>query len=238
MKKYMTFCAVALLAGPAAHGALTQLLPVDVRAHHRGEPSGNGNIIRVGDGVGLTKPDADDPSTWTHASDWQSMWHGNLTEVSGAEGWVVFDLGEAYQLGTMYIWNGNQGGVFNGSPHTNKGINEYDLYYATSLTVPLPANSATVTGYDFNSGGWTQFGTTQTLTAGTGAAGSPVNGTVDLAGVTARYVAMDIQSRIGSHDQLQVGLSEVVFTQIPEPGTAGLMGLFGLAALVRRRVRR
>ena len=224
MKKYMTFCAVALLAGPAAHGELipNAIEVVDIRAHHQGEPSGNGNIIKVVDGSGLTVTDPEDSATWTQSTTaWQDMWHGNISGPdAGAEGWVVFDLGAEYNLDKMYIWNGNQGGAEGTSPHIWKGVGTYNLYYATSPTVSLPANSSTITPYDFTSGGWTQFGTTQTLTAGTGAAGSPVNGTVDLAGVTARYVAMDVLSRINvttGRFQNQVGLSEVVFTELPVP---------------------
>ncbi len=226
MKKMMTFCAVALAAalvtGPAAHGEPLQLDIADVRAQHRGEPSGDGNIIRVVDGSGINKVDPDDPATWTQSGTaWQHMWHGSISGPdASAEGWVVFDLGDAYPLDKMYIWNGNQGGAEGSSPHIWKGVGTYNLYYSNLPTVAVPANSGTITPYDFTSGGWTQLGDTRTLTAATGAAGSPVNGTVDLYGVTARYIGMDVLTRIGETTgrwQNQVGLSEVVITENPVP---------------------
>ena len=231
MKKCITFCAVALLAGPAAHGALMQLIPVDVSAQHWGDngPAGNGSLKRIWDESGLTKV-GDNPANWTHSNsgNWVDMWAGNTT-TGPADGWVVIDLGESFPLDNLFIWNHHQ------PAHLTNGVADYNLYLATTPTVTVPVASATVTAYDFGSGGWTQFGGTFTLDQGINSTSMLPSGIVDLSGQTARYIGIDIQTSYGGN---RAALSELVITQIPEPGTAGLMALFGLAALVRRRVRR
>ncbi len=68
-------------------------LPVSgVEGFHRGDSDspGNGSVSRVIDGSGMTKGDADDPSTWTVSSTaWANDWQG----FSANNTWVVFDLG-------------------------------------------------------------------------------------------------------------------------------------------------
>ena len=93
--------------------------------------------------------------------------------------------------------------------------------------------SGTNQTYDFGSGGWTQLGATFTLSQGTGVAGL----TPDLFDVSAAAGAQYIGLRLNSYyanDSNRVGFSEVVFTTIPEPGSAALL-LVGLAGFLRRR---
>jgi hypothetical protein len=52
--------------------------------------------------------------------------------------------------------------------------------------------------------------------------------------VTARYIEFSLLSR---HDGRKVGVEEIQFdlSAVPEPGSAVLIGLSGLALIIRRR---
>ncbi len=214
MKKMTAFCAVALAAalvtGPAVHGEPLPVNIADVRAQHWGDngPAGDGSLKRIWDGSGLTEV-GDDPANWTHSNsrNWQDMWAGNANN-DPANGWVVIDLGESFPLDRLFIWNHHQPG------HLGNGVEDYKVYLATTPSVAVPAASATVTAYDFTSGGWTQFGGTFTLDQGISSTAMLPSGIVDLTGVSARYIGMDIQTSYGG---TRACLSEVVITENPVP---------------------
>ena len=190
--------------------------------------NGMGSMI---DGSGMNQTDPSDPSTWTfdgnhYSTEWMG-WFFPTPAINDKLAWASFDLGESTSLQDLYLFNNNyQGGI--------SGVNEYNLYYADSPTVALPAepakNQFSATGltpqgdYDFSSGGWTLFNTTGTLTAAQ--ADTTV---VDLSGVTAQYIAVEILTNHGdTYNGGRVGFEEVAVTAAPEgePEAPTMSGLF------------
>ena len=204
--------------------------------------NGMGSMIN---GSGMNKPDPADPSTWTfngnhYNTEWMG-WFFPTPAINNKLAWASFDLGASTPLQDLYLFNNNyQSGI--------SGVNQYNLYTADSPTVALPAqppkNQFSVTGltpqgdYDFSSGGWTKFNS------------SPLNATkagsdvVDLSGISARYIALEILSNHGdTYKGGRVGLEEVAVMAapaggaIPEPATMCALGMAiaGLGGYVRRR---
>ena len=232
ISKAFAVCCVFAMAS-TSFGAFVQLDVVDGRAHHQGDSNTsynnnlNGNFANVLEGDGLdTSADPTDPNTWTHDDSWQRGWQGqNLRQ-----GWIIADFGSAQSLGNMYIWNENEVG--------NRGMATIDIFYTDAATVP---NSG-VGAFDFTAAGWSKFNAQPlALPAGTSSPTQGVNGVFDLAGTSARYVAIQAVTDNG-FGRNRLGLAEIVFAEaaeaapsVPEPATAtlALLGLGGL--MVRRR---
>jgi len=174
------------------------------------------------DGSGMTQPDPSDPSTWTATSnsypdEWQTT-----SFLSGATNsktaWTVFDLGSpTADLEKLYLWNVRE--------VADRGTNAYNLYHAVSPSVPLPPPPPTNTlggDYDFSSGGWSLLNTSGVLNLPQrGGTPDPPNAVIDLGGVSAQYIGVEILSNHGStFGNGRVGLAEVAVTQGaggPEP---------------------
>lgn len=244
MKKLLTTATAVLLTASMANAGTVSI--VDITGHNGGQRFGFpvGNLPNVIDGSGMTRPDLNDPSTWTATSNaWQNEWQSNALLSSGINnkiGWVAIDLGsEVTQLDEMYLWNERE--------NSNRPIGEYNVYYASSPGTALPAQPgeqqvAADVGfgpgdYDFSSAGWTQLGGTNTM-SWRNVDGANVNDIVNLGGISAQYIAIEILSNGG--DANRVGLAEVAVTRVdsvvPSP-TAALAGLIGLAGLASRRRR-
>jgi len=221
-----------------------KLLPIfGIAGHENGDSAtGDGSIYTAISGVGLTKPDLEDPSTWTHTNSWQSDWQGNFTGGSpqnANQGWAVIDLGsEQEALENLYLWNVNEANAL------DRGVEDFNIYYATDPTVTPPDATDTPQTYDFASGGWTQLGDTETLLQGTADGALPVSGIFDISGASgAQFLGIDILSNYGS--TFRVGLAEIAVTApttlpaVPEPSTfmLGALGLLGFVAYARRRKR-
>jgi hypothetical protein len=236
-----TIGALASLDGLAA---VTTIPIVDVVAFQQGYgPSpGDGSVSRLVDGIGLTKTDPDDISTWGHDNLWQNGWQGDGS-FPGTQAWVVFDLGTASDaLGALYLWNVNEllpweGEVSGTDDFTDRGIQDFKLWYATDPLVAPPSTGFAAQTYDFTTGGWTQLGGIHTLARAAAINGQLYGGAYDLSTIpSARYIAVEAVSNYGS--AVRTGLAEAVITPIPETAAfSGWLGLTILGFAVSRRVR-
>jgi len=174
--------------------------------------------------VPLTMPDPYNPAAWKAPQGWQGDFQGAYyaygpSTVLTDNAWLVFDLGSAHSgLSKLYIWNVSE------ATGWNRGIKRYNLYYATSPSVTITnwAKSAnlpsTAMNYDFQSGGWTQIGSTNTLDAGDGQGTSPAgtygyDAAIDISSVpSARYIGIEIIDNLGDTNY-RAGLNTVVFTE-------------------------
>ena len=103
---------------------------------------------------------------------------------------------------------------------------------------PLPRLRAVTTSgdYDFASGGWTQFNNSGALEF---TSPSGENMRIDMSGVTAQYIGVEILSVYNPAD-LRPGIDVAAVTiapvvAVPEPSSTALLGLGGLALILRRR---
>jgi hypothetical protein len=213
---------------------------VQAIGHQQGDtPSpGDGSLVRLINGAGLSKPDVDNIATWTHDTTWQNGWQGGgASNLTGNVGWLVLDLGAATEnLDDLYLWNVNEPGT-----PLQRGVQAFKLWYALSPGVTPPASTSGSQSYDFSSGGWVQLGGVNNLTQGPGNAGQTFSGVFDLSGIgSARYLAIEAVTNYGSgfggDTANRTGLAEVVVTAVPEPaaGTLALLSL-GVTLLARRR---
>lgn len=217
------------LAGLALTSNAATIAPiVSLSSSNGGDRYANG-CTSLTDGSGIDKSaDPTDPSAWVfdgaaYQAELMSWYFKDgdglpTTGLNDKLAWDSFDLGSSIPLETLYLFNNNyQGGV--------SGVNTYNLYYADSPTVALPSEPSkdqfsntdlTPQGdYDFSSDGWTLFNTSGVLTATKNAIS-----TVDLTGVSARYLAIEILTNHGdTYKDGRVGLDEVAITTTPAPIT-------------------
>jgi len=122
-------------------------------------------------------------------------------------------------LEELYLWNIREGTA------QGRRILTYNLYYATAPAVDLPSaptDPTTTVDYDFSSDGWTKVNTGGALTlAQRGSQPDPANGVIDLSGIAARYVAVEILTNAG--DANRTGLAEVGITYVPPPDSTVLI---------------
>ena len=177
--------------------------------------------INTANGKGLT---GRNPLTATHDNDTTaySMWHTNLNP--GANGYVIYDFGEARNLDKLYVWNMNQVSTSISDPDRLEAILkrgfknvkiEYSLDGKEWTSLPAPEG---MTFEDGSSDYPFQFA------PGTGEAQMKAtnlndgkNTPISFNGVSARYVKLTAQSSWGNdlavNDGKYWGLSEVMFTE-------------------------
>jgi hypothetical protein len=179
------------------------------------------NIIN-GSGLDINGPD-------THSDVNNTMWQSDSGPPSAQ--WLVVDLGASYDLASMKVWNFNEQGQaaagFN-FQHYTQGSGTKDILLRGSDTIPA--------GNDWTL--MTNLGTIQVPMAHGGANGNdttPFGTTIPLSASSIRYLMLDIQSSWDDGSGYPwVGLSEVRFTEVPEPATLALLGL-GLPWLRKKR---
>ncbi|MBT3296946.1 MAG: hypothetical protein HN919_20115 [Verrucomicrobia bacterium] len=195
----------------------TTLAPIStITAHHVGQGAG---ITLAIDGSGMTKADPLDPSTWTRTSSgWTDEWQATAilnagSSINGKIGWLAFDLGSSTPLlQDLYLWNCAQS--------ASARVKEFNIYYCVTLSVALPAATGTATDYDFASGGWTRFNPSVPMLLPSGVTSSP-QGIVNLGGISARYVALEVITNYGNTSR--AGMAEIGLTLQPPPSGTMIM---------------
>ena len=115
-----------------------------------------------------------------------AMW---LSDLSGVQPtWIEYEFDKVYRLREMWVWNHNG---------------------AYEKTIGLGARDVTIE-YSDDGVDYQTWGTTHEFARAPGAAGYVHNTTIDLGGITARYVRLAIQNNWGGAFT-QYGLSEVRF---------------------------
>jgi len=131
-----------------------------------------------------------DVSGLLHDKDGDNMW---LSSITGAQPtWIEFELDKVYKLHELWIWNSN--GSF--EPSIGLGFKDVTIEYS-------------IDGVDYMT-----LGTTHEFARAPGSANYAHNTTVDLSGVTAKYVRLTANNNWGGILN-QFGLSEVRFFYIP-----------------------
>jgi len=144
-----------------------------------------------------------------------NTWHSDLGVFTPT---ITFDLGAAYNLEGIHLWNNNQND--GNLSYSNRGIQTADIF--TSLN-----------GISYS----LLSGTPATYTQAPGADGYlGENYSISVANV--RYVRFDITSNWGSTDA--TGISEIRFTgvAVPEPSQWVLLAIGGIALTAIRFRRR
>jgi hypothetical protein len=146
---------------------------------------------RILDGSGLTDG--------LHGTDWTTMW---LTAAGDVSPTLKMDLGEAYALTGMNLWNYNQSGL------TERGFASTDVWISlTGLGDP-----------GSQPGEWTRIADDLTFDEATGQ--SDYAGqyqALSPAGAYARYVYLDDVQTFGTTGGAYAGLSELRFEQAGSP---------------------
>lgn len=163
--------------------------------------------INVINGNGLNAP-GDETATHGAGSGSGTMWLSSTSE-NGIGATITFDLGSEMDLDGAYIWNYNQDG------QGARGYLNFDIYV----------------------GGSGDSAATTLLVSGASiireAGNSPVSAQFEAFSASdVQYVKFLSQSTSANNI---VGLSEVRFSQVPEPSSLALLGLGGLALILRRR---
>ncbi|MDH7600166.1 MAG: discoidin domain-containing protein [Sedimentisphaerales bacterium] len=126
-------------------------------------------------------------SEWRHGTLITTMWLAGATPA-----WVAYDLGAVYKLDQMWVWN------------SNSEMESFIGLGAREVTI-----EASIDGYD-----WTSVGDKYEFAQAPGKPDCLHTTEVDLAGVVARYVRLNIHSNwAGSGGGC--GLAEVVFFYVP-----------------------
>ena len=229
--KITTFVSLSFSALTVATNAASILPFNSITGFSGGDSFTPQDFTPLTNGSGITKPDVNDPATWTNggtstaAATYQDEWYDNFLvgAANSKLGWVSFDLGSVQtQLVNLYL--------INADAQSNIVATEtFNIYYASMPTVALPAppGGNQAVDYDFASGGWTQLGTTRSLTT------VAASQAFDLSGISsAQYIALEIMTAHTTNGR--VGFDEAAITAIPEP-SAALLGGLGFLALLRRR---
>ncbi|QTN32226.1 hypothetical protein HZ994_07745 [Akkermansiaceae bacterium] len=232
--KTTPFLTSLALAGLSLNANAASILPISsITGFSGGDSYTPQDFTPLTNGFGITKPDANDPSTWTNGAAspsggaiYKDEWYDHylVAAANGKLAWVSFDLGSAQTtLDNLYIINSD-------AQSNITATATFNIYHAVTPTVALPAppGGNQAVDYDFASGGWTQLGSTQSIGVLTSAYA------YDLSGITsARYIALEIMTAFKPSDG-RVGFDEIAITAIPEP-SAALLGGLGMLALLRRR---
>lgn len=155
-----------------------------------------------------------------------TMWNTD-NGVTKAATWVMFDLGEVTDIGDMIVFNWN----FTGDTSQNRRFVTADVWWTASA--PTVTNPTVDTP-----GNWTRLLNDLAFAEATYTTSYNTPTEVALNLPAARYVLMNDVVNAGSTTWGNgYGLSEVLFTTIPEPGSLGMLGATAIALLLRWKIR-
>jgi len=200
MKRSKAIVAAAVLCGLGlqASSAMATFIPNAIQtatatSYQQGDnpTPGDGSVIRVVNGAGLTVGDPNNATTWVSDNAWQNGWQGQTQVTPAAPGWFIIDLGATYtNLQNMYIWNVTEVAA--------RGTQQADIFYSTSPTVPVPATGTPT--YNFSSGGWTNLATGITIAQAATNGTDQYNYLQSLSSVAgARYIGIQMDSKSLRH---------------------------------------
>jgi hypothetical protein len=203
-----------------------------------------------GNGLVLIGDDTNDPGNYTHNGANNEFGQGNVNWLDQTGGgttsiddmWIAVDLGYVYNLSAMNFFNmgTSEGG------NNFRGIRQADIYYRTDSL----GNNSHLNDTAFDPTGWILLGAAGEQRFNVGPTDGIQQGpdTIDLSGVMARYIALDINSNYGSSATL-AGIGELQFfgtafsgglsaVAIPEPEAFGLTLVFLATASLTDTMRR
>jgi hypothetical protein len=217
--KMTTTCAIALSLGLAAASQAAIVATSDITVTASGAQSANSsnsNYTHTADGSGLSATLTDaNLATVTHVSGFDASTQYLTQSTTGTlDATLIYTFSSALtdKLTTIAVWNYSQ---------TNQ-LNRW----ADSVDVSVDTGS-----------GLTLLGTYQLSDPGSSAINSDL---IDVSGfnlVGATQVTLKINQGKADNNgtDFTSGLSEVAFQTVPEPSSAALLGLGGLALILRRR---
>jgi hypothetical protein len=164
----------------------------------------------------LTGIHYDNSNTTSSTADRSWVWDDSGSSPNINEEWVEFDLGGSFNVTDAYIWQTT-------FSSTGRQTKTFDIEYSTDGTNYFVASADQQLGQ-----------VTPTLTVGSTAE------TFNFSSVTASWMRIaidDTYENSGGAKNWLGGLGEVRFegTAVPEPTTTALLGLGGLALILRRR---
>ena len=212
---------VALVVTPTRAALIT-----GVTASNSSAFNGNTTAIHTVDGSGL--------SGNQHGTGFQQSWFSSDATVPTSEEWIQWDLGQAYLLSEIHVWNLNQN-TTPSSPGdvTAKGISQLDIYVSSAASPGDPEGAGATN--------WTLL---QANAAFTQAPGVNTYTGFDLAteigaalpSTPIRWVRFEVDSQFSAAGTDYVGLAEIQFTGVSVPvPTAMPAGLSLLALMAMRR---
>ena len=143
--------------------------------------------------------------------------NGRFETTPTASDAVTYSFNSTVDLGGLLFWNYNEWWVGDGNLYNDRGI------VSSDITINHDGGSITLQDVAFT---LTPGGTSDTQTS----AAQQISFGGNYTGVTS--VVFDDITRIGSG---QTGWQEIAFTAAPEPSSTALLGLGGLALMLRRR---
>ena len=145
---------------------------------------------------------------------------------SAADTWFRVDLGDSYEVGEMFVWNGQPGpGV------AGRGVRAADIYYSTNAS----ATGASIPTNATSGGDWTFVGSYEFAAKAETTDDYLPTSTIDL-DVTARVIGFDFSKVTGgAWNQGGNSLGQLQFDEVPEPATMSLLAIGGIALLRRKR---
>lgn len=156
-----------------------------------------------------------------------------------ADQWVYIDLGAEYDLSEVQIWNYNSSSTGAGEV-SRRGVDDYELFVGvTGATLPVAASSTA-----FVLAGWSSVASGNLVKGPDSDPNSPgtayaldAGNTISVTNTSVRYIGIQIGSRQGPdpYTANSVGLGQIQVISVPEPSSSALLGLGGLALILRRR---